>query len=92
MSMWVRVDDNKVEDLETNNGFAVKANDDAQLVRTWSVVRYTGNAVAGNLVLAQGYRSEVEAQNALTELLSDMGVDPARIQPPVTDEEIEEVN
>lgn len=90
MGMWLRVDDNKVEDLESRNTFAVKAVDDARQVRTWSVVHY-GWSHSANTVLAEGYTTEAEAQGALAELLSELGIEPARIQPPVTEEEIADV-
>ena len=88
MSLWVQVSDIKVEDFETNNGFAVKEVVDAVGRKSWNVVRYATNSVTPNTVLGEGYRSEAEAINALTVLLSDMGIAPARIQPPVTEEEI----
>jgi hypothetical protein len=43
-----------------------------------------------NSVLANGYKTHAEAQDALAQLLSDLGIEPARIQPPVTEEEIAE--
>lgn len=89
MGLWLQVDDNKVEDLESGNIFAIKAVDDERKVRTWSVVHYVSSRSA-NSVLANGYKTHAEAQDALTQLLSELGIEPVRIQPPVTEEEIAE--
>lgn len=90
MSMWIQVTEDKIEDFETNNGFAVKEVVDALGRKTWSVVRYQTNSVTPNTVLADGYKTDVEARNALTELLSGLDIAPVRIQPPVTAEEVTE--
>lgn len=90
MGLWLRIDDNKVEDLENGNVFAVKAEDDARLVRTWKVIHHMAKVTAANNVLAEGYKTEAEAQDALAQLLSELDIDPVRIQPPVTPEEIAE--
>lgn len=90
MGLWLRVDDNKVEDLESGNIFAVKANDDERMVRTWKVIHHANKQAAANNVLAAGYKTEAEAQGALAELLDSLGIEAARIQPPVTAEEVAE--
>jgi len=87
MGMWLTVDNNKVQDLESGNVFAVKAVDDARMQRTWSVV-FHGTKNFASTTLADGYRTEAEAQGALTELLSELDIPVVRIQPPVTDEEV----
>jgi len=89
MGLWLQVDEDKVEDLESGNIFSVKAVDDAQMRRTWSVVHYVWHRSV-NSVLANGYKTQAEAQDALAQLLSELGIEPARIQPPVTEEEIAE--
>jgi len=87
MGLWLQIDENKIEDLESGSIFAVKAEDDAQLVRTWKVIHHMSRQTAANSVLAEGYKTHAEAQDALSQLLSELGIEPARIQPPVTDEE-----
>jgi hypothetical protein len=87
--MWLQVDEDKVEGLENGNIFAVKGVDDERKVRTWSVIHYVWHRSV-NSVLANGYKTHAEAQDALAQLLSDLGIEPARIQPPVTEEEITE--
>jgi hypothetical protein len=87
--MWLQVDEDKVEGLENGNIFAVKGVDDERKVRTWSVIHYVWHRSV-NSVLANGYKTHAEAQDALAQLLSDLGIEPARIQPPVTEEEIAE--
>jgi len=89
MGLWLQVDEDKVEDLESGNVFAIKGVDDERKVRTWSVVHYAAQRPA-NSVLANGYKTQAEAQDALAQLLSELGIEPARIQPPVTEEEIAE--
>lgn len=90
MGLWLQVDEDKIEDLESGNIFAIKAVDDERKVRTWSVVHYVASRPA-NSVLANGYKTHAEAQDALAQLLSELGIEPARIQPPVTEEETEDV-
>jgi hypothetical protein len=89
MGMWLHVDEDKVEDLESGNIFAIKGVDDERKVRTWTVVHYVWHRSV-NTVLASGYKTRAEAADALAQLLSELGIEPARIQPPVTEEEIAE--
>lgn len=89
MGLWLQIDENKIEDLESGNIFAIKAVDDERKVRTWSVVHYVAQRPA-NSVLASGYKTQAEAADALAQLLSELGIEPARIQPPVTEEETAE--
>jgi hypothetical protein len=87
MGMWFRHNNNKVADLVSGNGFAVKSVTDERQQVTWKVVHYYANQFPTDVVLSEGYTTEEEAQGALEELLVEMDITAARIQPPVTPEE-----
>jgi hypothetical protein len=88
--MWFRQSKTTVTNLETGLGFAVRGVADARQVTTWEVASTNPNRNPGTLVLEVGYKTQDEALAALDEFLSAQGVKATAIQPPVTEEELEQ--
>ena len=90
--MWFRRNNLRVENLQNGDSITIRKVEDARMVPSWEVVFATTAArtSASGSVLGEGYKSEDEAVAVLDDFLSAMDIEPVTLQPPMTEEELEE--